>query len=87
MQGIKSVRNFRPYIYTTVILPGEVNGSIYIATNTSIKNLSMHGKGKIPREEGFLVGGGGCSNFKENGARKAFGGSVLNEFSFRQASF
>ena len=35
-------------------------------------------QGKFSREEGFLWGGGGLY-FRENGARKAFGASVLNE--------
>ena len=42
----------------------------------------MHGKRRFPGKRVFWWGGGGCSNFRENGARKAFGGSVLNEFEF-----
>ena len=38
----------------------------------------MHGKGKIPQEEGFLRG----LYLRENGARKAFVAGVLNEFEF-----
>ena len=38
----------------------------------------MTRKGKISREEGFLGG----NNLRENGARKAFGGSVLNNLEF-----
>ena len=38
----------------------------------------MHGKGKFSREEGFLGG----LYLRENGTRKAFGASVLNEFEF-----
>ena len=42
--------------YSTVNLPGGDNGSIYIATISFKEKLNMHGKGKIPREEGFLGG-------------------------------
>ena len=38
----------------------------------------MPGKGKFSWEEGFLWG----LYLRENGARKAFGASVLNEFEF-----
>ena len=41
----------------------------------------MPGKGKFSREEGFLGGGGGLY-LRENGAWKAFGASVLDEFEF-----
>ena len=55
----------------------EDNGSIFIYTDDSIQNiLNMPGKWKFSREEGFLGG----LYLQENGARKAFGASVLNKF-------
>ena len=64
-------------IYTTVILPWELNGSIYIATMPSKRNFICIARGSFPGKRVFLGGGLYC---RENGAGKAFGGSILKMF-------
>ena len=65
-------------IYTTVILPWKENGSIYIPTILSKRYLICLAKGSFPGKKVFFGG----LYLRENGARKAFGASVLNEFEF-----
>ena len=57
----------------------EDNGSIYIPTILSKRYFICLAKGSFPGKRVFLGGG---LYLRENGAWKAFGASVLNEFEF-----
>ena len=56
----------------------ENNGSIYIAQILSKRYVICLAKGSFTGKRVFLGG----LYLRENGARKAFGASVLNEFEF-----
>ena len=62
---------------TPVCLPGRLTVVyIYTRNESKITIFIMPRKGSFPGKRVFLGG----LYFRENGARKAFGGSVLNEF-------
>ena len=64
------------HLYTTVILPGRLTVVyIYRRNESQTAIFIMPRKGSFPGKRVFFGG----MLFRENGARKAFGASVLNE--------
>ena len=63
-------------LYTTVILPGRLTVVyIYRRNESQTTIFIMPRMGSFPEKRDFLEG----LYFRENGAQKAFGASVLNE--------
>ena len=71
-----SIEKKHRQLYTTVILPGRLTVVyIYTRNESKITIFIMPRKGSFPGKRVFLGG----LYFRENGALKAFGGSVLNK--------